>query len=120
MTAIFEQTNIQRTINTTNLDSISDNDDYNDTKITLSIIDINKSIPSCATNKQDTKLLNTHIEHRWRFFNINNKKLIEISIKHPDKPRQYINNSGNWIDNYNLDSKWDVYLTSTKYYYTSK
>jgi hypothetical protein len=98
------------------LDSISDNTAAEpDNKLTID--NINKSIPTHAINEQNIELLKTHIEHRWRFFNINNRKLVEISVKHPDKDRLYVNSSGSWI-NFNLDPKYDVYVTSAKYCYT--
>jgi len=119
MEDIFKSNNNIRTINTTNIDSISDNDDYKGKKIILSKDYIYKSIPKTALDKPDLKLKDNHIEHRWRFFNIHNRKLVEISVKHPNKERKYINSLGEWIV-YNLDNRWDIYLTSVKYYYTNK
>ena len=52
MSAIFKNDNI-RTINTTNIDSISDNEDYIGHKIILSHNQIYNSIPHTATDKQD-------------------------------------------------------------------
>jgi hypothetical protein len=115
MSSIFNNNHNVRTI--TNADSISDNDDHISPVFTLTQENIYKSIPKSAVNNPDKKLETTHIEHRWRFFNINNRKLIEMSIKHPENNRKYINSSGMWI-NYNLDSKWDKYLILSKYYYT--
>ena len=117
MSEIFKNNNNNRTINNTNIDSISDNDDYVGYKITLSSKQIHNSIPDNATDIPDLKLLETHIEHRWRFFTINNRNLIEISIKHPNKDRKYVNSDGKWI-NFNLDSSWERYLKSSKYYYS--
>ena len=103
--------------NINNMDSISDNTEQKNTNLILSINDINKSIPLSASDKPNAILSTTHIEHRWRFFNINNKKLIEITVKHPKQPRKYINKSGEWIE-YNLDDNWNMYLSYAKYYYT--
>lgn len=120
MTEIFKTNNNVRTINTTtNIESISDNEDFKSEKITLTRDYIYKSIPKSACNIPDPELAKVRIEHRWRFFNINNRKLVEISIKHPNKERKYINSSGEWMD-FNLDNRWDVYLTSAKYYYADK
>jgi hypothetical protein len=118
MPGIFKSNNNNvRTIYTNNDDSISDNDDIKSEKIPLSREYIYKSIPNNASNKPDLNLVKTQIEHRWRFFNINNRKLVEISIKHPNKERLYINSTGEWTS-FVLDSKWDMYVTSAKYYYT--
>ena len=117
MAEIFKNDDMNRTIKTTDNDSISDNDDYNNQKITFTYKQLCNSIPSFAIDKYDDQLITTHIEHRWRFFNINSRKLVEITVKHPNKERKYINSCGEWVE-FNLDSIWEKYITSSKYYYS--
>jgi hypothetical protein len=58
----------------------------------------------------------SYTEWRWRFLNINNKQLVEISFKEPDKPRKYIDKYGRWaaleLENY------DQYVVEQYYAYT--
>lgn len=88
-------------------------------KIILNYNEIMKSIPKNAKCNSEEELKNTYIEWRWRFFNINGRKLIEISKKEPNKEREYINNNGQWVK-YTLDKFWEKYITDIKYHYVKE
>lgn len=100
------------------IESISDTNANNsdDDNFVLHIEDIKKQIPANSTSKENTNLQKTHTEWRWRFFNVNGRKLIEITRKYPNKDRDYIDNTGKWIK-YVLDNCWDKYVIQTNYYY---
>ena len=98
------------------INSLSDeNQDSTEPKI-LSIDEIKKIIPGNATNTPNIELSHTHIEWRWRFFNINGRNLIEMSKKHPGQEREYVDNSGRWVK-YNFEESWDQYLSASAYHY---
>ena len=82
----------------------------------LSATDIKKIIPDNAVDEINQNLQLTHIEWRWRFFNINKRKLIEISKKSYTDDRLYVDNSGAWI-RYQMTDKYDKYVIRTLYYY---
>ncbi len=88
--------------------------------ITLKMDDVINSIPQDSFDKPNIQLQQTNTEWRWRLFDINDRKVIEITYKHPNKPRMYKDNQGNWIE-YTLDKEWiwDKYLTYSKYYYST-
>ena len=92
------------------------NSNLNIDNFTLKYDDIKKSIPSKALSERNINLEKTHIEYRWRFFNINGRKLIEISRKIPNEERLYTNNANEWIKEY-VDSKLDIYVCEEYYYY---
>lgn len=99
------------------LDSASDgSEDDVIYQMILSLEDIKKSIPKNALSNPDPKLLTTHTEWRWRFLNIGDRKLVEISRKNPNGQRTYIDNTGKWI-NISLDQEWDKYVVGIKYVY---
>lgn len=87
-------------------------------KVQLSIDDINKTIPQDAQDKPNEILRNKQTEWRWRFYIINDNKYIEMSRKDPDKERQYMDISGEWI-NYEIMEDLEKYITNEKYYYSS-
>src|SRR5438128_49356 len=93
--------------------------DSSDDKIILSYEDILKAIPKNAKKEVDLELQKSHIEWRWRFFNINNRKVVEISKKLPNQSRIYIDNNGNWLNDfeYDPDANLDKYLTDQVYAY---
>lgn len=90
-------------------------------RIILSYNEIIESIPKTATDKSDDKKKLKYTEWRWRFFNLNGRKLIEISKKQPNKARMFVDNNGEWIDEFKADKldTWCKYLIETKYYYAS-
>jgi hypothetical protein len=74
-------------------------------------------IPWSSTTPKKSVIPDNTIEWRWRFFNINNRKLIEISyLDSNNGKRIYTDYSGNKIE-YDLDNKWDAYLTKILYAY---
>ena len=83
----------------------------------MSLNDIIKSIPPNSIKRPNTYLQTSHTEWRWRFFEIKGRKLVEISKKHPNGERIYMNNMGKWISNLELNDNWDQFLTDTKYFY---
>jgi hypothetical protein len=102
-------------------DSCEDQDDEenNESCMVLSLQDIIKSIPSSATKSPSQHMQQTHTEWRWRFFDLRGRKLIEISMMHPNSKRVYMNNLGNWTE-YTLKKEWDEFLVDTKYCYVEK
>jgi hypothetical protein len=85
----------------------------------LNSYDLNNMIPKSATTQRQNVIPNNTIEWRWRFFNINNRKLIEISyLDSNNNKRIYTDYTGNKIE-YDIDCKWDVYLTKVLYAYAS-
>jgi hypothetical protein len=104
--------------------SLSDNNtesDIDDTNIEtqymiLSLDEILDTIPKNASNKFLPHLQSTHTEWRWRFFDIQGRKLIEISKQNPNKNRIYMDNMGKWVSD-TLDNSWDQYVVDVKYCY---
>ena len=87
--------------------------------IILSLKDIIATIPQNSVKKENPLLKLTHTEWRWRFFNINGRKMIEISKLEPNNKRIYMNNTGNWInhdDNNNLNN----FIVNEIYSYVDK
>ena len=87
------------------------------TNTVLSSKDILNTIPRSATTEKREDLTKT-VEWRWRFFNINGRKLIELSYLAPNCPRIYTDYMGNRIE-YDLDEKWDAYVVKTLYAYAN-
>lgn len=77
--------------------------------------DIIKTIP-CGYVKTEIINNNDASEWRWRFFDFNGRKLVEISKKEPNKARLYIDNKQNWVISY-VDEYWDKFVVETYYYY---
>jgi hypothetical protein len=84
-------------------------------KAILSHDDIMKTIPKSATSAKKNNFLTNVIEWRWRFFDIDGEKKIEISYLANNK-RIYIDNIGNKIE-YDVGDEWDKYVTNTLYAY---
>lgn len=77
---------------------------------------IYNSIPEDALDTEDPILAKTHTEWRWKFYDINSRKMIEISRKDPNSSRSYIDNTGKWVQ-CTIDKELDKYVNCTKYYY---
>ena len=88
-------------------------------QIVLYMDNIKKTIPADAKKTPDANLMKTHIEWRWRFFDINGRKMVEISQKNPGQDRKCIDNTGKWI-NFELEEDWNKFLIDSKYYYVHK
>lgn len=86
--------------------------------ISWSKTEILNSIPKDATNEPDSTKGKTMIEWRWRIFKIPNKanETIEISKKHPDQQREYINKFGDWVKT-DVDAFFDKFVTKQYYAY---
>lgn len=106
------QTNQTKQLN----EGLSVTDDEDEFITILDLKDIVQSIPQTATKQPDSNLSKTCVEWRWRFYNINNRKMIEISKKEPNKERIYMNNSSKWTE-YNLDDSFDKFIVDTHYCY---
>ena len=90
----------------------------NTIKQCLSIDDIKNTIPSNAINQPRPNLTKTHTEWRWRFFNINERKLIEMSCKHPEQVRTFMDKDGNWsTTDENELIPFEKYIHQNLYYY---
>lgn len=93
-----------------------------DNKVCLSYEEIINSMPKNTLDVQNIELSKKYTEWRWRFFDYNGRKLIEISKKCPNSAKiRYINNNGEWITDENTDTIddniWGKYVKTTKYYY---
>jgi len=100
------------------LESASGEDDMEYYQTVLSLDDIKQSIPNEASGKPKTDLLKTHTEWRWRFFNIDGRKLVEISKQEPNSERLYVDNTSKWTK-YSLDKSWDKFIVDARYYYAN-
>lgn len=104
---------------------IGSSEDLHKTKLeTYTILDfkdITTNIPKNASKKRrsDNTNCTDYVEWRWRFFNIEGRKMVEISYKTKNGSRIYTDYTGKTIS-YDLDSKWDVYVVNTLYAYTTK
>ena len=81
----------------------------------LNIKDIEESIPKSASSTRLSPIPPNVTEWRWRFFQIGQRKLIEISL-YENNIRSYIDYNGNVIT-YDLDPSWDAFVTKTLYAY---
>jgi len=82
------------------------------------IEDIYETIPKDCVNKRNLNLINTHTEWRWRFFQFNKIKKIEISNVSPiTKKRLYLNNMNKWVER-NVSDEYDKYVIKEYYYYS--
>jgi len=126
---IFAKPSDKKKINKDHDDSFSDTNDttiVEEQHMVLSLQDILESIPKNASSEPSPCILGggaatpdmdkTHTEWRWRFFNLNGRKLVEISKLSPGEDRIYMDNTGNW-STYSLKKDWDQYITETKYCY---
>ena len=67
---------------------------------------------------EDTTLLTTHVEWRWRFYNINSRQFVAISKKEPNKPRIYMQTNSDWGEQI-IDEQYEKYIIKTFYYYNN-
>lgn len=81
----------------------------------LNIKDIEESIPKSTSSTRLSPIPPNVTEWRWRFFQIGQRKLIEISV-YENNIRSYIDYNGNVIT-YDLDPSWDAFVTKTLYAY---
>lgn len=125
MTSIFSKKNLDRAIKQKKTDqnkSLTDDEQNNNQHseyadvMSLALDDIKKTIPHNATNIPDKELQKTHTEWRWRFYDINNRKMVEISKQELNKDRIFINNTGHWVT-HSLDSSLDKYIVDSRYCY---
>lgn len=86
----------------------------------LSKKEIINSIPQPVFKNRDQNLSKINIEWRWRFFKIPNKKneVVEISYKHPDQKRKYINQLGEWVEK-EISSEFDQFVIDEYYHYNN-
>ena len=98
--------------------SLSDDTNDNEKHLTLSLNDIIATIPKNAVKKEDYAMKMTHTEWRWRFFNINGRKMIEISKADPHMARLYMNNMGKWISS-DINNNFDKYVVKVIYCYVN-
>jgi hypothetical protein len=112
---------------TYNIDSLSDSNGTDDEEIinedqshiVLSLQDILNSIPESATRTPSFELQQTHTEWRWRFFDLRERKLIEISKMEPKLKRIYMDNQGKWTE-YTLKKEWDNFMVDIRFCYVQK
>lgn len=99
-------------------ENIEQNDQGNE-NTSLSKEEILKSIPENALKVANNELTKTHIEWRWRIFEIPNRanKLIEMSFKKPNDQRMYINKSGSWV-NSEVGKEYDKFVVDEYYSYS--
>jgi hypothetical protein len=84
--------------------------------IKLKYDDIVKTIPKHSYNKVQIDLQHM-LEYRWRFYNINNKKHIEISKIIPNTERRlYLIDKDRW-EPLHINKFFDNYVTNDYYYY---
>ena len=82
------------------------------------IEDIFGTIPKESVIKRDINLAKTHTEWRWRFFQFNKIKKIEISNLSPiTNKRLYLNNMNKWVER-NVSDEYDKYVIKEYYYYS--
>lgn len=85
---------------------------------TLCKTQVYNTIPPFSTKYKQKQKRETHTEWRWRFFNIYNKKYVEISKKEPNKKRVFIDLEGKW-SNCCIDDCFKQYIAETYYCYLS-
>lgn len=86
--------------------------------IAISRKEIINMIPKNCSKQKNTELAKTKTEWRWRVFKLPNKdnESIEISLKHPDEERKYIDKNGSWV-NCKVSEEFDAYVTCEYYHY---
>lgn len=94
------------------------NNSNSSNSVAISRKDIIQMIPKDCLKQPNEKLAMTNTEWRWRVFKLPNKinESIEISLKHPNEERKYINKNGEWIYS-NVPKEFDSYVTCEYYYY---
>jgi hypothetical protein len=93
----------------------------------LNYKDLLESIPEDRYEQEQLDLKSNHLEWRWRIMEINDKKMVEISILIPETidesgnfvppSRKYIDKYGKWV-NREIDKLFDQYVTKQYFYYT--
>jgi hypothetical protein len=95
---------------------------------------VKETIPPGSYAVEQPLLANHMVEMRWRFLHIpvehlnmtptkNNKgdktvqKIVEMSRKKPDSPREYLNKQMKWVIS-EVDSLFDQYVTEQYFFYT--
>jgi hypothetical protein len=90
----------------------------------MSYEEILKTIPPNSFGKPQSDK-NNKIEIRWRFLNIPSsspnkyKKIVEISKRHPNSSRKYLNKDNMWTDTV-VDPYFDQFVVEQYYYYSDK
>lgn len=80
--------------------------------------DIKSNIPTPNYNNPQLELRKTTTEWRWRFYNIYNKKLVEISFLNKNSnERTYVDKYGNFINTL-VPKEYDKYIIEEIYCYT--
>lgn len=79
------------------------------------------TIPTSAVKKPNNDLLlKGSTEWRWRIFNFDGKKKIEMSYYNINmKSRMYFNNNGEWVER-DISEKYDKYVIDSFFYYNQK
>jgi hypothetical protein len=87
-------------------------------------VDIIGCIPDLTINKKDIEKRKYMLEMRWRLYKIpindcmiEDKEVVEISIKYPDSTRLFINTKGKWIPK-KISNKYKKYMTEIYYHYS--
>jgi len=87
-------------------------------RIILSYDELIKTIPfKNIVYHQDVNLLDTHTEWMWKFYNINNRQVVVISKKDPNKEKLYMRNNGEWGEHID-EHLYEKYIVITLYCYT--
>jgi hypothetical protein len=103
----------------------NNNNNNIDDSTKIDIESIKSTIPPSSFRTRQPLLEYHMVESRWRILNIpincNNKiimkKMVEISKKHPDSPRQYLAKNMEWIDA-DISPEFDDYVIEEYYYYS--
>lgn len=72
------------------------------------------SHPEPLPNWQD----NHKTEWRWRFLELGERHVVEISYQKAGEKRFYYNRYGDWV-NREIDKRYDQFVTSKYHFYTS-
>jgi hypothetical protein len=84
----------------------------------FSYLSIKENIPEPSYNTQQPSLKKTTTEWRWRFYNIEGKKVVEISfVNKNSNERTYVDKYGNFIKS-NVSKEFDKYLIEEIYCYS--
>jgi hypothetical protein len=82
----------------------------------INLDELKENIPKEAINKPDIIQQKTKVEWRWRFLNIYNKNIVEISYIEPNSERIYLDKYGQWKA-MNINEYYDKFVISKYYYY---
>jgi hypothetical protein len=79
-----------------------------------------ENIPEPYYKKPDIIKRKELIEWRWRFYNIENKKIAEISFYDPtSNKRLYVNSVGDYVER-DIPEIYNQYIIDEYYYYSSE